>query len=85
MPGLDEFRERMKADADFAGKVRECRDCDALIEFAGAQGFAFSEEEIEALTDVAIEDIRAASGGVNMQMQMQGLVSGRDVIIARTI
>ena len=85
MPGLNEFRERMKADADFAGKVRECRDCDALIEFAGAQGFTFSVEEIEALTDVALEDIRSASGGVNMKIRMQGLVSSRDVIVARAI
>lgn len=64
MPGLNELREKIKADADFAGKVRECRDYDALVEFARTQGFSFSRKEIEALTDVVPADIRAASGGI---------------------
>ena len=53
MAGLKEFKEKLAQDAAFVEEARKCGDYDELVMFVEAKGFSFTEEEIEALTDLS--------------------------------
>ena len=63
MAGLKEFKEKLAQDAALAAEVKKCKNYDELIAFAAENGFSFTDEEIEALTDVAPEELAKAAGG----------------------
>ena len=80
MAGLKEFKEKLAQDAAFAEKVRKCANFDELVMFAEEKGFSFTEEEIEALTDIAAEDLAKAAGGTLFPFpQAHALVSGAGI------
>ena len=64
MAGLKEFKDKMASDESFAAKVRGLGSIDAIIEYALENGFEFSDEDIENLTDVSDDDLGAVAGGV---------------------
>jgi len=78
MAGLKEFKEKLAQDAAFVEEARKCGDYDELVMFAEAKGFSFTEEEIEALTDLSEDELSRAAGGQRMipDPTAQALVSG---------
>ncbi|MCR4688407.1 MAG: Nif11-like leader peptide family RiPP precursor [Saccharofermentans sp.] len=77
MAGLKEFKEKMKSDSAFAEAVSKCRIPDEIIEFAEKNGFSFTAEDIEELTDVSAEDIARVSGGVRALVSASNQIAGR--------
>jgi predicted ribosomally synthesized peptide with nif11-like leader len=69
-----EFVDRMKHDKDFAGKIMACKDGEARMTLAKAEGFDFTgnelREETAALTDTDIEFI---SGGGSSKCCVPGM------------
>lgn len=59
------FIERMKADEDFAKKVKECESAESRMSFVKEAGYDFTVEEFKEvqleLTDEEIDNV--ASGG----------------------
>ena len=66
MAGLKEFEALVAQDAALAAEVKKCKNYDELIELAEAKGFFFTNEEIEALTDIMTEELSRVAGGVTL-------------------
>lgn len=79
MAALKDFKERIKNDRAFADAVSGFKSIDEILDFACAQGYDFSSEEIKALTDVSGEEIQKVYGGRNPN-GIPVLVKGRIVI-----
>ncbi len=61
------FLERVKDDEDFRKELEEQATVEERIKFAKAQGFDFTKEEIDSLTDELSDDqLDAVAAGCKM-------------------
>lgn len=63
------FIEKVKTDAEFAKKVKECKDAEARKSFAQAAGFDFTKAEIEQVgSELSDEQLDAVAGGCGIDV-----------------
>jgi len=77
MAGLKEFKEKMASDEAFAAQVKGLKSFDDIIGFAIENGYEFSDEDIEKLTDVSEDDLSVAAGGVSNYRSVAALAAPR--------
>ena len=77
MAGLKEFKEKMASDEAFAAQVKVLNSFDDIIGFAIENGYEFSDEDIEKLTDVSDDDLSVAAGGVSNYRSVAALAAPR--------
>jgi predicted ribosomally synthesized peptide with nif11-like leader len=77
MAGLKEFKEKMASDEAFATQVKGLKSFDDIIGFAIENGYEFSDEDIEKLTDVSEDDLSVAAGGVSNYRSVAALAAPR--------
>ena len=71
--GMKELLEKLETDSAFAEKFKGCKNLDDVIEMAEKEGYEITEEELEALTDVSVDDLSKAAGGFGLwQVELGG-------------
>ncbi|MBQ6382634.1 MAG: Nif11-like leader peptide family RiPP precursor [Clostridia bacterium] len=60
---FDEFKKKVTADKEFAGKFAGVKSVDELIRLAAAEGFTITEDDIRNSTKVTAADLEKAAGG----------------------
>lgn len=58
-----EFRQKLVADKDFAGKFAGCKSPADLVAAAAKEGFTFTEADIKNNTELLPEELEKAAGG----------------------
>lgn len=61
-----DFRKKLATDRDFAAKFIEYNTPEALVKAAAAEGYTFTVEDIKNNTDILPEELKIASGGINV-------------------
>ena len=65
--GLQEFKADVKANAELAGKFKGLKSVDEIVAKAKSEGYTFSPEDIESLSNVSADDLAKAAGGEGPQ------------------
>lgn len=63
MNSIKDFFARLKDEPRFREKYTACRSFDEVRDLAGAEGYAFSEEEFKKTLSLGFEDLSFVSGG----------------------
>ena len=67
------FLERVRNDEDFRKELEEQASAAARMEVAKAQGFDFTEKELDEVTaDLGEDQLEAVSGGKATQLSLSG-------------
>ena len=66
MAGLEEFKEQISFDEDFAEHFSEVESLDEIVEIAKEQGYDFTAEELQddSISDDILEAVAGGKGKV---------------------
>ncbi len=61
--GVNEFKEKVTSDKEFAEKFKDVKTVEELIERAAKEGYEFTVEDVKNSVEISDEQLDDAAGG----------------------